>query len=694
MESLPVEVTQFIGRQAELTYLEQELTDHRLLTLTGVGGVGKTRLAARLAQRAGARVADTVCFVPLSPLRDPTLLGNVLLEELRLADNSNEAAEDVIAQWLADKRVLLVLDTCEHLIGDCARLARRLLDAAPELRILATSRQPLGLADEHRFAVAPLPLTAGDDGRPGDAVALFADRAALASPAFALGTGERAVAEGVCRRLDGIPLAIELAAARLAELPLERLESLLNDRFDVLAAREGTAAADTPERHHTLRSAIGWSHELCTPLERLLWARLSVFTGGFDATGARTVGGGGPLAWLAVDTALDALVAKSLVRRRPGPLGEERYDMLDTVREFGGWWLEQLGPEEVASARRGHRDFLLDLARRADAGWMGPEQGSWYERLMAEHANFRTAMDFCLETADGPAAQELCGHLRILWFPCGFAREGRRYAEAALALTDRPRRPYLLCVWGWATAALAQGDTEAGLRAAQMFRDLTKPDPSAAHVMAIAYLESTSLLLSGRPHEAGAVIDAAPDLRGYRGPYDAAWCLATAGRTFVHALLGEYADGAVVARKLKDECERRGERWSHTWADWTTALAENDQGRPGEAARYALSAIAGKARFRDRTGVALAVEALADALSALGGHGRAARLLGIGQRLWQGLGLPQLGSPELRAVRHSTEHRIRAALGDSAYEALYAAGLDMTPEQGIAYSLGTGPGRG
>lgn len=220
VETLPVEATQFIGREAELAYLEQELSDHRLLTLTGVGGVGKTRLATRLALRTGPRLADTVCFVPLSPLHDPTLLGNVLLEELRLADNSNEAATDVVAQWLADKRVLLVLDTCEHLLDDCRRLVRKLLDVAPGLRVLATSRQPLGLADETRFMVAPLPVTTeGDEERPGDAVALFADRAALASPGFRLGPGERGVAEAVCRHLDGIPLAIELAAARLAELP-------------------------------------------------------------------------------------------------------------------------------------------------------------------------------------------------------------------------------------------------------------------------------------------------------------------------------------------------------------------------------------------------------------------------------------------------------------------------------------------
>ncbi|MFD7293349.1 ATP-binding protein [Streptomyces sp. NPDC059897] len=686
VENLPVEATQFIGREAELAYLEQELSDHRLLTLTGVGGVGKTRLAARLALRTGPRLADAVCFVPLSPLRDPTLLGNVLLEELRLADNSNEDATDVVAQWLADKRVLLVLDTCEHLLADCGRLIRKLLDVAPGLRVLATSRQPLGIEDEHRFTVAPLPVTAeGDAGRPGDAVALFADRAALAAPGFRLGPAERDVAEAVCRHLDGIPLAIELAAARLTELPLERLGSLLGDRLDALTAAEGHTG---PPRHRTLRATIGWSHELCTPLERLLWARLSVFTGGFDPAGARAVGRGGPLRETEVSGALEGLVAKSLVRRRPGG----RYDMLDTVREFGASWLEQLGPEEATGARRRHRDFHLELARRADAGWMGREQEQWYERLVTDHPNFRTALDFCLETREGPAAQQLCGHLWILWFPCGFAREGRRYAEAALALSERPGPEYLLGLWGCATAALSQGDTETGLKLAGRFRDLTQPDPSPAQVMAVAYLESTSLCLMGRLREAADVIDAAPDLRGYTGPYDSAWCLTTAGRALVHVLSGEFTEAAVVARRLEEECGRRGERWSHTWASWAAALAANGQGRPDEAARQALATIAGKSRFRDRVGVALAVDALASSLSTLGTSHRAARLLGIGQRMWEGLGRPQLGSPELVATRNSTERRIRESVGDSAYEAQYAAGLGMETADGIAYSLATEAG--
>ncbi|MFI6872685.1 ATP-binding protein [Streptomyces sp. NPDC050400] len=686
-----METTRFIGREAELVYLAGELADARLLTLTGVGGVGKTRLAARLTRSAAPDLADVVCFVPLSPLRDPALLGNVLLEDLRLADQSLLPAEDVVAQWLADKRALLVLDTCEHLVAGCARVVAKLLAAAPGLRVLATSRQPLGLAEERCFEVAPLPVTGGPGGRaggrPGDAVALFADRAALASGAFRLGPEESVVAAAVCRRLDGIPLAIELAAARLSELPLARLGTLLSDRFEGLQGPGDDMTV--PPRHRTLRTAIGWSHELCAPLERLLWARLSVFTGGFDRVGARAVGAGGPLAGDAVPAALDALVAKSLVRRVPDGRGAERYGMLDTVREFGAWWLRRLGPAEEDGARRRHRDFHLGLARRADAGWMGREQLSWYGRLVIEHANFRTALDFCLADRDGPAAQELAGRLWILWYPCGFAREGRRYAEAALALPPRPGPEHALGLWALAVAAIAQGDTAAGLAAARRFRDSTGPAPSPAETMAASYLEGTALCLMGRLDEAARVLDAAPDTREHTGPYEVAWFVATACRSVAHVMSGEFADAAVVAGRLVDACERRGEHWARAWAGWAAALAADGQGRPHDAVRHALSTIAGKARFRDSVGVAVGIDVLAASLCALDRSDRAARLLGIAQRIWQGLGRPQLGSPELRATRLATESRIRAALGDAAYEERYAAGLHMDTRDGIAYALTT-----
>lgn len=413
-----------------------------------------------------------------------------------------------------------------------------------------------------------------------------------------------------------------------------------------------------------------------------------MFSGGFDPAGARAVGRGGPIGEDAVTGALDGLVAKSLVRRRPGG----RYDMLDTVREFGASWLEQLGPEEVAGARRRHRDFHLELARRADAGWMGREQEQWYERLVTDHPNFRTALDFCLETRDGPAAQRLCGHLWILWFPCGFAREGRRYAEAALALSERPGTEQPLALWAWGVAAMTGGDMETGLKVSRLFRERIGPEPTPGQTMAAAYLEGVALCLSGRLSESAVVLDTGLATPAYTGPYDAAWFVVTACRSVVHVMSGEFTEAAQVAAKLVAECDRRGERWARAWASWTAALAANGQDRPAEAARHALTTIAGKSRFRDRVGVAVAIDALAASLSTLGEPRRAARLLGIGQRVWQSLGRPQLGSPDLVATRDRTEHRIREALGDSAYESQYAAGLDMDTADGITYSLATETG--
>ncbi|MBO1336932.1 hypothetical protein [Streptomyces sp. VRA16 Mangrove soil] len=687
MEGLPVETTEFIGRTTEIAFLDQELADQRLLTLTGVGGVGKTRLAVQLARRAGPDVADVVCFVPLSPLRDPALLGNVLLEELRLADQSLDPAEDVVARWLADKRALLVLDTCEHLVEGCARLVAKLLAAAPELRVLATSRQALGLDEERCFEVAPLPVEpARRDGRPGDAVALFADRAATATGTFRLGPAERVVAEAVCRHLDGIPLAVELAAARLAELPLERLGSLLIDRFDALCAQGDDHAVRTP-RHRALRTTIGWSHELCTPLERLLWARLSVFIGGFDLEGALAVGGS-PLSGAELPAVLDSLVAKSLVRRMPGEGG--RYAMLDTVREFGAHWLRALGEEDAVRCL--HRDHYRALARRADAAWMSPAQTTWHARLLAEHANFRTALDFCLKRGEGRLAQELCGNLWILWFACGFTREGRHYTEAALSLAPGCGPEHTSALWACSLTAVGQGDAARTAELASRITEAIGQDGSLGVRAAAAYAHGSALTLSGRIPEAIAAydtaVDTAADTSRRSGPYQEAWFMLTVGRSFTHVMHGELTTAATMARKVVAECERRGDLWIRSWADYVSALAELSHGRPYEAARHARAAITSKARFRDTIGLAMALDALTTATCLAGDGPHAARLQGIAQQHWQVTGRPQLGMPELIETSRRAERQLRAALGDLVYEEQYAAGLHMPAAEGIAYALG------
>ncbi|MEV0225302.1 regulator [Streptomyces sp. NPDC050704] len=545
----------------------------------------------------------------------------------------------------------------------------------------------------------------GPDPRPGpecapgpvavhgcsDALALFVDRAAAAAPGLDLGLElddvARAAAEALCRRLDGIPLAIELAAAQLSDCSLDALSERLHSRFEVLTARHH-AVSGALARHSTLRTTIGWSHELCTPLERLLWARLSVFAGGFDLNAAESVCSGGPLPARTVPETLDGLVAKSLVRPRadgPGPV--LRYGMLDTVREYGTHWLRELGEDEADAARRRHRDFYRELARRADAEWFGPHQVSWYERTVADHANLRCALDFCLTDADGRSALEMGGALWFFWCGCGFAREGRHYLEQALDRFPAPGPHRARAVWACGLSALAQGDADAAARLGRNFRTAAESRSDPAALTVAAYLDGASLMQLGKNRDAAVVLDAAPYTQDHGSTYTAVRFLSGVVRAFVHANLGEFDDAAVVAAGLRTESVRRGERWGRAWADWILALSAFGLGRPDEAASFARTALEGKALFHDSLGSAVAVDLLASAAVATGRSERAARLLGIGQRIWETLGLSQLGMPELVAAREATERQARQDIGDTAYETAYGAGLESDIDEGIAYGL-------
>ncbi|WP_190195183.1 ATP-binding protein [Streptomyces minutiscleroticus] len=691
---MPEETSSFVGRRAELLKTGGALEEARLVTLTGVGGVGKTRLALRAAAESRAAFPDGVWLVELSPLppgqRDSELIALTVMEALRLADRTTRPATEVVCEWLAGRHLLLVLDCCEHLIPACAHLAGKLLTAAPGLRILATSRQFLGIRSEHVVTVPPLPAPGPDRppagaGQGEDAVALFTDRAAHAAPGLAGDLAARAVVADICARLEGIPLAVELAAARLPELTLTQLRAHLKARFEVLAA-DPDAYGDGEPRHQALRTTIGWSHELCAPLERLLWARLSVFAGGFDQEAAQAVCAGGPLAAADVPRLLDSLVGKSLLQRRAYVTGLVRYTMLDTVREFGAQWLAGLG-EERATARR-HRDHYLGLARRADAAWIGPGQVAWYARAVAEHANFRTALDFCLTEDEGQAALELGGALWFFWFACGYAREGRRYLDQALARWTDPGPTRTKAVWACGMAALVQGDTDTATRLGREFRADAEAAGAPAMLTAAAHLDGAALLQCGQLAEAAAVMDAAPPYtRDHGSDYAGARLVLWAIRAYVCMALGECEDAVAMADALRAECDRRGERWARAYADYNQALAERGLGQTEEASGHAQAALKNKALLHDSLGTALAVDLLAS-LSADSGHGqRAARLLGAAQQIWDTLGRPQAGLPELTAARTACERQAREALGDAAYEAAFREGLQTSIDEGLAYAL-------
>src|SRR5436305_3206706 len=307
--NLPAEVTSSIGRQRELSQVREAFERYRLVTLRGVGGVGKTRLALHLAADLQRSFVDGVWLAELSALRNAELLARTVAASLGLPDQAAGDPVDLLADYLAERHLLLILDTCEHLVDACGKLAEALLWAAPRLRILATSREPLGVKGEQSPLISPLEVPDSDEAAAGsDSVALFADRAEAMVPGSTLTAANQQPVIQLCRRLDGIPLALELAAVRLRAMSIEQIVARLDDRFLLL----GTARS-SDDRHQTLRAAIGWSHELCTAQEQRLWARLSVFPGGFDLEAAERVCAGEPLTVSALFDTLGRLVEKSIV---------------------------------------------------------------------------------------------------------------------------------------------------------------------------------------------------------------------------------------------------------------------------------------------------------------------------------------------------------------------------------------------
>ncbi|MGH3392311.1 MAG: ATP-binding protein, partial [Actinomadura sp.] len=395
----------------------------RLVTLTGAAGVGKSRLAIQVARDVRRAFPDGVWLVELAKLDDDSLVDSAVAAALELSVSSGRAPIDVLINYLADKRLLVVLDNCEHLLGACARLMRRLLPEAPGLRVLATSREPLGIGGEQVWLVPPLSVPEPESLRSGtahqyEALTLFEERASLVLPGFVLSPENEAVVARLCRRLDGLPLAIELAAVWLRALSVEQILARLQDRFGLLTTGDQTVEA----RHRTLWAAVEWSFDLCSELERTLWARFSVFSGEFDLDAAEAVCGDDDLDVL---TGIAGLVAKSVLVRDEGGTSA-RYWMLDTIRHFGAERLATTGERE--GLRRRHRDYYLSLAESVEAESRGPQLAEWTARLRAERGNLWAALDYCLtEPGEPRTGMRMAAALWPYWVAGGFVRDGRHW---------------------------------------------------------------------------------------------------------------------------------------------------------------------------------------------------------------------------------------------------------------------------
>ncbi|MDQ5852391.1 MAG: helix-turn-helix domain-containing protein [Chloroflexota bacterium] len=432
--TVPVAATPLIGRTAEMAAVHAALEQPnvRLLTLTGMGGVGKTRLALAVATAMQHDVADGAAFVDLAPIRDPALVLATIAVALGVTERREEPLLATLQAHLSDKHLLLVLDNFEQVVA-AAPLLAEVLAAAPRLRILVTSREVLHLSGEHVFPVPPLTLP-DRQAHPSlerlteyDAVRLFIARAQAAQASFALTAANAAAVSEMCHRLDGLPLAIELAAARVRLLPPQTLLARLTNRLGLLTG----GARDLPARHLTLRSTLDWSYDLLPPGEQALFARLGVFVGGAGLEAAEAVCSAGEDPQIDVLDGLASLVDKSLAQQAAGPVGEPRLTMLETLRDYALERLEEYGEAELL--RRTHAHYYRTLGETAEPGLRSVDQAAWIERLEAEHENLRTALQWFAASDEVELGLQLAGALWRFWAMRGYVSEGHQHVTALLA---------------------------------------------------------------------------------------------------------------------------------------------------------------------------------------------------------------------------------------------------------------------
>jgi predicted ATPase/DNA-binding CsgD family transcriptional regulator/Tfp pilus assembly protein PilF len=422
-----------VGREREIAEVERELATTRHLTLTGVGGSGKTRFALEVARDLVEAYPNGVWLVELAPLSEKALVPKAVAEALKVPERPGEALSDTLSEALRVRQLLLILDNCEHLLESTARLVDRLLDSCPRLRIVATSREALGVEGEIRWVVPPLSVPEPQQGTPSsegleayESVRLFVERARGRDPSFSLGTNNAPAVAEICRRLEGIPLAIELAAARVGTLSVEQIAERLTDSLKLLRGGSKTKLA----KQRTLKGALDWSHDLLSEDEKAIFGRLSVFAGGWTLEAAEAVGVGGGVEEDDILDLLSGLAEKSLVVVRGSDEGRVRYRFLEPVRQYALEKLKESG--EAEAARRAHAQCFLALAEEAEPELSGPREAQWSERLEVEHDNIRAALSWSLEQGETEIALRLAGVLWLFWFAQGYNSEGQRWLEQAL----------------------------------------------------------------------------------------------------------------------------------------------------------------------------------------------------------------------------------------------------------------------
>jgi predicted ATPase len=724
--SLPAQPTPLVGRDRELDEVLALLRSPavRLLTLTGPGGTGKTRLGLQAATELTDEFEDGVFFVALAAIADVALVAPTIARALGLAEGSNQPPEELLEGYLRDRQTLLVLDNFEHILASAA-LLDALLSAASGLKVLATSRTPLGLYGEHEYPVPPLSLPVpGSLPSPDrlaryEAVRLFVERARAVRPDFSLTEENAGAVAEICKRLDGLPLAIELAAARIKLLPPQAMLSRLGNRLKLLTS----GARNLPERQRTLRNTIEWSHELLEEGEKALFATLAVFSGGstLEATEAVCDPEGG----LPVDVleGISSLLDRSLLRQEEGPEGEPRFAMLETIHEFASERFE--ASNEVEKLKERHAEYFLALSEEAEPQLREPEQEAWFERLELEHNNMRAALTWAIEQRNSELGLRLAGALWRFWWMRGYFDEGRRWLDEVLAEGGGTLPARLKVLDGVSWLANAQGDLDRAEEAAE--EGLRSSDEAGIEGSVAASFRGTLGDVAqnrGDPEKAKRLFE--ESVRLYREAKDrwgVAWALGGLGNLFnvredYERAKELYEEGLALSREL-GQSELQSAylislgHVSLLEGDFERAIALNEEaaalhqerGRRG-GLEFALDNLGWAALLHgdhdraetihkeslalcrdlgDKYIGAESLEGLACAAGARREDERAARLFGAAWALREAVGYRLV--PRERALREPYLLAARASVEEAAWNEAWEEGRKMTFTEAVSYAL-------
>lgn len=685
--AVPTRLTTFVGREREITAVRRAL-DERLVTLVGPGGVGKTCLAYEAVRPLATRFRDGTRVLELASLRDPGLLLQAVVDGLGVpGDDADRTA--LVVRYLQGRRLLLVLDNCEHLLDHVAAFVAAVLAGTGEVTVLVTSRQGLGVAGEHVVEVEPLAWPESGDPAEADpesarafpSVALFADRASTVLRGFTLDRDNVGDVVAICRELDGVPLALELAAVRLHILSLRQLRERIPDRFALLTGGDRAG----PERHRTLEATISWSFDLCTAHERAVWIRSSVFTGTFDLDALDEVCAHDGFGSADVVDGLAGLAAKSLtVRHDDG--GDVRFGLLDTIRSYGH---ERLDPELGRSLRGRHRDRQLRLLEELDREWCGPDQRLRCRQMRAERADLRAALEFCLQDpGEQRSALALAGGSFFLWAAGLSVAEHRRWLDLALS-ADTGRTPARArALAACSLLAALQGDQPAGAELAEESEAISSElgDPlgraTARHMVGLSAFFSDDF---DRAQE----LMAGSEVR-YRDllPADAGLLVALEVHLGLLAISqGDLARAAARLTTTAEECARRGDEWFRGYAVDGLGFIALLEGRTAEARRYSREGLSLAAEFDDAIGLSLALDLAAWTAATDDEHERAAVLLGAASARWTSFGRQLYGSPDWQKRRMDFHEHALGHLGRTAFEAAFQHGAVLSNEDVTALGL-------